>query len=60
MTTVSSNFMNLCAGARQLRRHGPFLIAGGGEVGRKVVELLTDCRRGNISLSIASQAPASI
>ncbi|MGH7818096.1 MAG: potassium channel family protein, partial [Candidatus Binatia bacterium] len=26
------NFMNLCAGARQLRRHGPFLIAGGGEV----------------------------
>ena len=35
-------FMNLCAGARQLRRHGPFLIAGGGEVGRKVVELLTD------------------
>ena len=35
-------FMNLCAGARQLRRHGPFLIAGGGEVGRKVVELLSD------------------
>lgn len=35
-------FMNLCAGARQLRRHGPFLIAGGGEVGRKVAELLTD------------------
>ena len=34
--------MNLCAGARQLRRHGPFLIAGGGEVGRKVVELLSD------------------
>ena len=36
------NFMNLCAGAKQLRRHGPFLIAGGGEVGRKVAELLTD------------------
>ena len=35
-------FMDLCAGARQLRRHGPFLIAGGGEVGRKVAELLTD------------------
>ena len=35
-------FMELCAGARQLRRHGPFLIAGGGEVGRKVAELLTD------------------
>ncbi len=36
------NFMKLCAGAKQLRRHGPFLIAGGGEVGRKVAELLTD------------------
>jgi len=35
-------FMDLCAGARQLRRHGPFLIAGGGEVGRKVAELLND------------------
>jgi Trk K+ transport system NAD-binding subunit len=35
-------FMDLCAGTRQLRRHGPFLIAGGGEVGRKVVELLSD------------------
>jgi len=35
-------FMSLCAGARQLRRHGPFLIAGAGEVGRKVAELLTD------------------
>jgi len=36
------NFMNLCAGTKQLRRDGPFLIAGGGEVGRKVAELLTD------------------
>jgi Trk K+ transport system NAD-binding subunit len=35
-------FMNLCAGARQLRRHGHFLIAGSGEVGRKVAELLND------------------
>ena len=35
-------FMSVCAGARQLRRHGPFLIAGAGEVGRKVAELLTD------------------
>ncbi|HSQ13550.1 MAG TPA: NAD-binding protein [Candidatus Deferrimicrobium sp.] len=40
---IIRNFMNLCAGARRLRRHGPFLIAGGGEVGRKVAELLTDC-----------------
>lgn len=37
------NFMNLCAGARRLRRDGPFLIAGGGEVGRKVAQLLGDC-----------------
>jgi Trk K+ transport system NAD-binding subunit len=37
------NFMNLCAGARRLRRDGPFLIAGGGEVGRKVAQLLSDC-----------------
>ncbi|HXF76071.1 MAG TPA: NAD-binding protein, partial [Methylomirabilota bacterium] len=40
--TSIQKFMDLCAGARQLRRHGPFLIAGGGEVGRKVAELLTD------------------
>ncbi len=37
------DFMNLCAGARRLRRDGPFLIAGGGEVGRKVAQLLGDC-----------------
>jgi Trk K+ transport system NAD-binding subunit len=37
------NFMTICAGTRRLRRDGPFLIAGGGEVGRKVAELLTDC-----------------
>jgi Trk K+ transport system NAD-binding subunit len=35
-------FMEVCAGTTQLRRHGPFLVCGGGEVGRKVVELLTD------------------
>ena len=35
-------FMDVCAGAKQLRRHGLFLIAGGGEVGRKVAELLND------------------
>ena len=37
-----NNFMTLCVGAKQVRRQGPFLIAGGGEVGRKVAELLTD------------------
>jgi len=35
-------FTDLCTGARQLRGQGPFLVAGNGEVGRKVVELLTD------------------
>lgn len=37
------DFMKLCEGARRLRRDGHFVIAGGGEVGRKVAELLTDC-----------------
>ena len=41
-TASLQRFMDLCAGARQLRRQGAFLIAGGGEVGRKVAELLTD------------------
>jgi Trk K+ transport system NAD-binding subunit len=36
-------FTDLCAGARRLRRDGPFLIAGNGEVGRKVAQLLNDC-----------------
>ncbi len=35
-------FMEVCVGTKQLRRHGPFLICGGGEVGGKVVELLKD------------------
>ena len=35
--------MSLCEGARRLKRDGPFLIAGGGEVGRKVAQLLHDC-----------------
>jgi Trk K+ transport system NAD-binding subunit len=39
---ATQRFMDLCAGAKQLRRHGSFLIAGGGEVGRKVAELLND------------------
>jgi Trk K+ transport system NAD-binding subunit len=41
-TESLQRFMDLCAGAHQLRRHGKFLIAGGGEVGRKVAELLND------------------
>jgi len=46
-------FMEVCAGATQLRRHGRFLVCGGGEVGRKVVELLTDA--GEVTFVIDSQ-----
>ncbi len=46
------NFMKLCAGARRLRRDGPFLIAGGGEVGRKVAQLLNDCGEQTIMIDI--------
>jgi Trk K+ transport system NAD-binding subunit len=35
-------FIELSGDAKQLRRHGPFVIAGGGEVGHKVNELLLD------------------
>ena len=48
------HFMNLCTGARRLRRDGPFLIAGGGEVGRKVAQLLNDC--GEQTFMIDSEA----
>ena len=52
------SFLDLCAGTRRLRRHGPFLIAGGGEVGRKVAELLNDC--GEETFIIDSQPGASV
>ena len=48
------NFMNVCTGTRLLRRDGPFLIAGGGEVGRKVAQLLKDC--GEQTFMIDTQA----
>jgi Trk K+ transport system NAD-binding subunit len=35
-------FMDSCTGTHALRRQGPFVIAGFGEVGRKVAELLRD------------------
>jgi Trk K+ transport system NAD-binding subunit len=35
-------FEELCSEAMPLRRHGPFVVCGYGEVGRKVVELLRD------------------
>ncbi|MEN6623256.1 MAG: NAD-binding protein [Smithella sp.] len=36
------HFTESCSGTTKLRRHGPFIIAGFGEVGGKVVELLND------------------
>lgn len=48
------NFTTVCTGARRLRRDGPFVIAGGGEVGRKVAQLLSDC--GEKTLLIDSHA----
>lgn len=37
------NLMELCTGAHRLRRDGPFIVAGNGEVGHKVRQLLRDC-----------------
>lgn len=37
-----ARFNESCSGATELRRHGPFIIAGYGEVGRKVEQLLHD------------------
>lgn len=35
-------FTDICAGTTAIRHQGPYVIAGDGEVGRKVVELLHD------------------
>ncbi len=35
-------FTEICSGTTALKRHGPFIIAGYGEVGRKVEQLLRD------------------
>jgi len=40
--TSVQRFEELCVEARPLRRHGPIVVAGFGEVGGKVVELLSD------------------
>lgn len=40
--TSIQKFEELCDEAKPLRRHGPVVVAGFGEVGGKVVELLTD------------------
>lgn len=51
-------FMEVCAGTKQLRRHGPFLICGGGEVGGKIVELLKDA--GEETIMIDNRAVAGV
>jgi Trk K+ transport system NAD-binding subunit len=37
-----ARFTEICSGTTPLKRHGPFIIAGYGEVGRKVEQLLRD------------------
>lgn len=37
-----ARFTEICIGTTPLKRHGPFIIAGYGEVGRKVEQLLRD------------------
>ena len=37
-----AGFTEICTGSAPLKRHGPFIIAGYGEVGRKVEQLLRD------------------
>ena len=37
-----ARFTEICSGTTPLKRHGPFIIAGFGEVGRKVQQLLHD------------------
>ncbi|MCB1128452.1 MAG: NAD-binding protein, partial [Verrucomicrobiae bacterium] len=49
-----AKFMDLCAGTHSLRRPGPFIIAGFGEVGGKVAELLHDA--GEETRVIAAEA----
>lgn len=51
-------FMERCAGARRLRRQGRFVIAGFGEVGHKVDELLRDA--GEETLTIDSRAAPGV
>ncbi len=53
-------FMEVCAGTKQLRRHGPFLICGGGEVGGKVVELLKDAGEETIMIDNRSVAGVNL
>lgn len=51
-------FTDLCAGLTAFRRDGPYLIAGHGEVGRKVAELLHDA--GEETRIIACDADAGV
>jgi len=53
-------FMDLCAGTRRLRREGPFVIAGAGEVGRKVAQLLHDAGEHTRTIDIRPDSGADI
>jgi Trk K+ transport system NAD-binding subunit len=54
----TQRFVEVLGDAKQLRRHGPFVIAGGGEVGRKVNELLLDA--GEQTFLIDAQAGTEV
>lgn len=45
-------FGRVCAGARPLRREGPVVVCGAGEVGKKVVELLREVGEDVVLLDI--------
>ena len=51
-------FSDACTGSTMLRRHGKFVVAGFGEVGRKVVELLHDA--GEETCVISHEAEAGV
>ncbi len=53
-------FEELCTEARPLRRHGPFIVAGYGEVGQKVVQLLHDVGEKTIVIDRESQQGVDI
>jgi Trk K+ transport system NAD-binding subunit len=47
-----ARFADACGGTTALRRHGPYLIAGYGEVGSKVAELLHDAGEETCTISL--------
>ncbi len=55
-----AHFTEICSGTTKLKRHGPFIVAGYGEVGRKVVELLQDAGEETRVISMESEPGVEI